>query len=69
MEQMDSEQVLWAFVSRLGMDQALTLGVGYCTWKAYLFHNFIGNAYRFPPSVIRVDSKSVALQTLRCKRS
>ena len=61
---MDSEQVLWTFVSRLGTDQALTLGVGCCTREAYLSHNFIGHAYRLPRSVISVDSESVALQAV-----
>ena len=56
---MDSEQVLWTFVSRLGTDQALTLGVGCCTREAYLSHNFIGHAYRLPRSVISGDGKSV----------
>lgn len=66
---MDSEQVLWTFVSRLGTDQALTLGVGCCTREAYLSHNSIGHAYRLPPSVVSGDGKSVALQAAMCKQS
>lgn len=66
---MDNEQVLWTFVSRLGTDQALTLGVGYCTREAYQSHDFMGHAYRLPRSVISVDTKGVALQAAMCKQS